>query len=79
MHLRYVFNFVSIITTSKDEKDTSFTVFIAINGQGLRQSRPFVSHFVGMGIGTHQQYIKALCEKRRLNNQLHCSMAILSE
>ena len=63
----------------KTNKIHHFTVFIAINGQGLRRSRPFLSTFVEIGIGTHQQYIKALCEQRRLNNQLGCSMANLLE
>ena len=28
MHLRYIFLFVSLITTSKDEQDTSYTPFL---------------------------------------------------
>ena len=44
----------------------------------MRRSRPFVSHFVEGGIGK-QQYTKALCEDRRLNNQFDYHMASLSE
>ena len=69
--------FVSLITASKDEQDTSF-YRIHCN----KWSRPVSIQtlrfpFFGMRIGT-QQYVKALCE-RHLNNQLDCFMVSLSE
>ena len=56
MHLRYIFLFVSLITISKDEQDTSF-----YSMHCNKRSRPApiqTLHFplVGIRIGTYQQY-----------------------